>query len=61
MKITLESDGRKPMKAEVDNTNPIVGARQAAMQYAIYTGSPITAVDDEGHRIVTVTIEYHDE
>jgi hypothetical protein len=49
------------MKAEIENENPYTAAREAAYAYAVYTGGPITARDEDGVRMVTVSIEYHDE
>jgi hypothetical protein len=69
MKILLCAPPREPMKAEVpDKTdlrpghNYVTASIEAAWAWCRFTGSgPVTATEEDGTRIATVSLEIHDE
>lgn len=61
MRITLDDGERKPMNATVDDEHFVGAARDAAWAYLLYIGSGSVTARHMDERIVTVSIEYHDD
>jgi len=56
-------EGLKPMTVNVDPADWVTAAREAAYGLAVHFGASVTITDpsDNNAKVVTVTIEYHDE